>query len=269
MEDRIGIEFLSVFDMPPVQYVELAAQLGCRYISTGLGSMGYNPHGFPPYSLREDANLRRDMIKAMKDCNVSISLGEGFLVKPGADVREMAEDLDIMCELGVTRINTTSMEPDLDRTFDQIAVLAEMAKAAGVETTIEFAPSLPMRDLATALAAIDHVADPECRLLIDTMHLIRSGSTVADLAAIDPSRIGYAQISDAPLEPVIANYMEEAMFERRVPGEGELPLRDILATLPRDIIVSMEIPMRSKAEAGMLPYERLVPCVTAVNQLLS
>jgi hypothetical protein len=30
----LGIEFISVFGLPPVDFVHLAAGLGCRYIST-------------------------------------------------------------------------------------------------------------------------------------------------------------------------------------------------------------------------------------------
>ena len=34
--NRLGIENISVFGLPPVEFVNLAADLGCRYISTGL-----------------------------------------------------------------------------------------------------------------------------------------------------------------------------------------------------------------------------------------
>jgi hypothetical protein len=30
--DRVGIEFISVFGLPPVEFVALAAELGCRQI---------------------------------------------------------------------------------------------------------------------------------------------------------------------------------------------------------------------------------------------
>jgi len=98
--------------------------------------------------------------------------------------------------------------------------------------------------LTIALAAIDHVGSPNFSLLIDTMHVLRSGSLAADLAAIDPALIGYVQICDAPLEPVVANYAEESLFERMVPGEGELPLREILAVLPPGRVIGLEVPMR-------------------------
>jgi sugar phosphate isomerase/epimerase len=269
MHQRIGIEFLSVFNLPPVQFVGLAADLGCRYISTLLAPLEFNPHRYPPYSLRDDAALRREMIAAMRDRGVSISLGEGFAVSPRHDVRSLAKDLEVMCELSVRRINTVSFDPDLARSFDQIAALVEMADAVDVETTLEFAPGMAIPDLPTALAAIRHVGRPTCQLLIDAMHLIRSGSSATDLAAVPPDLIGYAQLADAPLVPTIPNYMEEAMYERMVPGTGELPLREILAVLPPTVVIGLEVPLRSLAAAGVLPHARLAPCVEATRGLLA
>lgn len=269
MTPNLGIENISVFSMPPVEFVNLAADLGCQHISTGLISYGHNPHGYAPFSLREDAALRREMIAAMRDRGVSISLGEGLGVRPGADVRDQARDLDIMCELGVRRINMVSMDPDLGRTFDQYGTLAEMASARGVESTTEFAPSLPVGDLATALAAVRHVGRPDFRLLIDTMHLVRSGSGAADVAALDPDLIGYVQLCDAPLKPRFDTYFEEAMYERMAPGTGELGLKAVVAALPRDRVFALEIPVRSEADAGIGPHERLGKCVEATRRLFA
>jgi hypothetical protein len=63
--------------------------------------------------------------------------------------------------------------------------------------------------------------------------------------------------------------MEEAMFERMVPDEGELPLGEILSALPRDIVIELEVPRRSLALAGVSPIDRLRPCVEAARRLLS
>ena len=32
------------------------------------------------------------------------------------------------------------------------------------------------------------------------------------------------------------------MYERMVPGEGELPLHDILSALPADVVIELEVP---------------------------
>ena len=266
---RLGIENISVFGLPPVAFVELAADLGCQHISTGLTSFDFGVHPYPPFSLRDDVSLRRDMMAAMRDRGVSVSLGEGFTIRPGSRAADFAGDLDLMAELGAETINTVSMDPDLARTFDEFAVLAELAGVRGLQTTVELAPSLAVGDLPTALAAVRHVGRPDFRLLIDTMHVIRSGATVAEIAALDPALIGYVQLCDAPRQPRFASYFEESMFERMVPGEGELGLAELVAVLPRNRVYSLELPLRSEALAGVGPHERLGKCVVAARQLLA
>jgi sugar phosphate isomerase/epimerase len=267
--NRLGIELISVFGLPPVAFVNLAADLGCGHISTGLTQIHINPHNYPSFNLLEDADLRRDMIAAMRDRGISISLGEGITVRENADIRDRAPELDAMAELGVTRINVVSLDPDLARSFDAFAIAAEMAATRAIETTTEFAPGLTVADLPTALAAVRHVNRLDFRLLIDTMHFARSGAVAADLGAIDPDLIGYVQLSDAPRTPRFENYMQEAMTERMVPGQGDIPLRDILAAIPRDRVVALEIPQLSLAQSGVGPYERLRSCVEAARALLA
>lgn len=266
---NLGIEIISVFGLPPVEFVDLAADLGCQHISTGLSSFDFGVHDYPAWSLRDDAKLRREMVAAMRDRGVSISLGEGLNIRSGVSARDYAADLDILCELGAEVFNTVSMDPDPGRTFDEFAVLSEMVAARGRVTTVELVPTLTVGDLPTALAALRHVGRADFRLMFDTMHVMRSGATIADVAALDAGQIGYVQLCDAPLKARFASYFEESMFERMVPGEGELGLRDLLAVLPADRIYSLELPLRSEGLAGIGPQERLGKCVAAARRLLA
>jgi sugar phosphate isomerase/epimerase len=229
----------------------------------------WKPPLYPPYSLRDDIVLRRKTAAALRDRGVSISLADGFLVREGADVRDRVGDLGIMADLGATRINTVSMDPDLNRSIDQFGVLAALAAAAGLETTMELCPVLTVADLPTALAVIKAVGRPDFRLLVDTMHFARAGVGADDIAALDPDVIGYAQISDTTIAAADPDYMREAITERMVPGTGELPLPDMLAALPRDVVIGIEIPLYSEAKAGVGPHERVGRCVTATRDLLA
>jgi sugar phosphate isomerase/epimerase len=267
--NRLGIETLSVFGLPPVEYVNLAADLGCANISTGLYAIDINPHGYPPFNLKEDATLRREMKAAMRDRGVSISLAEGLTVRPNVQARDRAAEFDAFADLGAKRVNVVSLDPDLNRTVEQFAITAEMATARGMEITTEFAPGLTVSNLATALEVIRRIARTDFRLLIDTMHFVRSGSKPEELTALDPDLIGYVQMSDVPLVSQSSNYMQEAMTERRIPGQGELPLLEILKAVPRDRVVSLEVPMLSQAKNGIGPYERLRPAVAALKDLLT
>jgi sugar phosphate isomerase/epimerase len=208
------------------------------------------------------------MKAALRERGVSISLGEGLVIVPDMDVKNYAADLDALCELGVKRINTMSMDPDMGRTLDQFSVLAQMADVRGVTMMIEFVPIFTIKNLPDALAAVRKLGG-STRIMVDTMHLVRSGGSVADLAALDPSLIGYIQLCDTSLVAKKPDYADEVMTERMVPGMGEAPLFDVLSVLSRDIVVGLEIPLLSRAEAGEGPRERVGSCVEAARKLLA
>jgi sugar phosphate isomerase/epimerase len=266
---RIGIDFITALAMPPVEFVHLAADLGCPAISLALEPITPNPHDYPSWSLREDKALRRQTAAALKERNVSLALGEGFMARPGWDMRESAGDLEIMCELGAERVNAISIDPDLARNFDQFAILVEMADRAGVETTLEFGPIFGVPGLAAARDTLAYVGRPSFRLLIDMMHFARGGNTAAELAALPPDSIGYVQLCDIPATPDMEAYVHQARCERMVPGTGELPLVELVAALPADVDVGLEIPMVSAAEAGEGPRERIGRCLTAARAMLA
>lgn len=148
------------------------------------------------------------MLAALRDRGVSISLGDGFLVLPHAEVDRFGKDLDALADPGGPRVNVVSLDTDLVRTFDQFAALAELAGQRGIETVLEPVPGLTVGDLPTAQAALERVGRPDFRILVDTMHLVRSGSTPAALAAVDPDCIGYAQSNDTTLRSRTDNYRE-------------------------------------------------------------
>jgi sugar phosphate isomerase/epimerase len=269
MARSIGIEFISVLGLPPVEFVHLAADLGCDHIGMALAPITPNPHHYPAWSLLNDAPLRRATVAALRERGVSIALGEGFLVRPGVEIRDSAPALAALIELGVRRINMNSIEPDRGRSLDQLGTLVDMAAAAGAESTLEFAPILAIPDLAAAVATVRAVARTGFRVLIDTMHLVRGGHGAAEVAALDPSLIGYVQLCDAPYAFTLQDYPHEARCERLVPGTGELPLREIIAALPRDMPLSLEVPQLSLAEAGVDTRTRLSRCIAATRRLLA
>lgn len=266
--DNLGIEFISVFGLPPVRFVELAADLGVRNISLGLHPPDINPHGYPAYALG-DLGLQREFKAVTRDRGVTLALAEGFFVLPGRDVADYAADLDRMRELGAKRVNTLALEPDQGRCFDQFARLTELAAGRDMAVTLEFIPGTAVGDLAAAAAAARHVGRPEFGVLVDTMHLVRSGSTAADVAALPVGVVTYAQLCDCPRVSPYASYAEEAKYERLPPGEGEFPLADILQALPAGLVIGLEIPQRRLAEAGVGPHERLGACVAAARALLA
>jgi len=247
---QLGIDSQTVFGMPPVDYAQLVADLGCNHITSGHAPVPWKLDRFPAWSLRDDPNLRRELLAVMRDRGVSLALAEGFTVRPEIEAADRAADLDIFAALGAERASAVSMEPDPARALDQLATLAELTAQRNMQFVIEFAPPHPcINTLGRALAAVRYIDRPNVALLIDTMHLFRSGGSVAQLAALDPKLIGYVQLCDVPQSPAIDDYFAEACLERKCPGEGELPLSDLLKVIPPATRIGLEVPMHSELRA--------------------
>jgi sugar phosphate isomerase/epimerase len=268
--DRIALEFICALGLNPVLFVEAARQLGCGRVGMGLAPIATCDGVDANWSLRENAGLRKDLAAAMRAHDVKISLGEGFIAMPHVDmVTAAVPDLEILAELGATRVNLISIDSDFDRAVDQCGRFVEAATSFGMSTTLEFMPGLPLTsDIASAKRLISAVAADDFRLLLDAMHVFRSGAGTSDIAALDPDAIGYVQLCDVPNNPSLG-YAEEAQFERLAPGEGDLPLQAFLDALPREIPIGLELPMRSKAEAGLGIIERLQGPVDETRYLLA
>ncbi|HEX8056508.1 MAG TPA: TIM barrel protein [Novosphingobium sp.] len=267
--DRLGLEFISTLGMNPVEAIRLTAELGVHRAGIAPSPITSNPHGFTPWDLRNDPALVRATKAAAREHGVAIVLGEGFLVMPGIDIADMAAAMDIMAELGTPTVNAVVIEQDRARAADQFGRFAAMAAERGLVATIEFMSLAWPATIAEALAFLGDVGAANGKLLLDAMHVYRSGATSADVAAIDPAMIAHVQLCDVPMPARADNYGEEARNDRLAPGEGDLPLADFVRALPAEVTIGLEVPMVSKAEAGMSLRDALVPCIAESRRLLA
>jgi sugar phosphate isomerase/epimerase len=244
--NRLGLDSQTVFGMPPIEHIMLASDLECGHISTGLIPVPWKLQRFPQWSLRDNIVLRREMIAVLRDRGVVFAQGDGCIIRSEVEVRNYASDLDLFAELGALQISTVAMEPDASRAQAQLALLAEMADERGMGLTLEFAPPHSINTFEKALSAIRIIAKPNVRLTIDAMHFFRSGGSVDQLALAGGGCVGHVQLCDVPLSPTIDDYYQEACFERRRPGEGDLPLLAMLAVVPKDVRIGLEIPMQAR-----------------------
>src|SRR4030095_8429016 len=84
-------------------------------------------------------------------------------------------------------------------------------------------------------------------VLIDAIHFDRAGDVPASIAAAPLSRMRYMKICDAPATRPqdLETLLFQARADRLMPGDGGLDLRGILLAVPRDVPLSVEIPMQA------------------------
>jgi sugar phosphate isomerase/epimerase len=114
---------------------------------------------------------------------------------------------------------------------------------------------MSVRDLPQSIAVLDAVARPNAGVLIDNLHLARTGGTVDDIATINPARLPYAQLCDAPAAAPL-DLVAEALDGRLVLGAGDLPIRELTARLPPHTALSLEIRSSALRTAFLDPTDR-------------
>lgn len=264
----IGIDSITFLAMPPGESVALAAELGCSHVGLALKPMTPNPHGYRDWSLADDAALRKATVAALAAHGIKVGAADGVFLLPGADAAALAPTLDILAELTAPLVNLVTFDPDLERNLDQLGRVAELAAARGLRTGVEFVPGLGVGDLPTALALVRRLGRADTGVTIDPMHLYRSGATAADVAAMAPGEIAHVQICDVPAACNYESYGFEAVQERLAPGDGELPLAELVAALPPLAMIGIEVPQVALAEAGMGAKERIGAVVAKTRALL-
>ena len=192
---------------------------------------------------------------------------------PGRQVTDDALRLiDIGGELGAQNVLIVSANPDPSETTQQFAVLCERAQSAGMRAVLEFLMIAQVRTLAQALEIVTNVGHPAAGLLIDALHLARCGALPEDVARIPRALLPYAQLCDGAATlhaPDFRAYLADAMDGRLAPGEGELPLRELLRALPETVSLSLEVRSKRHRERFPDPVERARAILRATERFLS
>ena len=185
------------------------------------------------------------------------------------DVATLEPMLELGQRLGARHVLVCGNDADEARQDANLAKLCESARAHGLGVAFEFMPFVATKTLAQAAATLARIKQSHARLLIDALHLSRSGGSIAELAAIDPALFHYVHLCDAPVvRPASVDALRaEARGGRYYPGLGALPLGDFLRAFPVDIPVAVEAPCAAYQHLSFVERGRL--CGVATRAFLS
>jgi sugar phosphate isomerase/epimerase len=263
---ELSLAHLSVLDATPPELVTVAARAGFRRI--GIRLTATPSVGVPPYDMLGDTPVLRETLARLADTGVSVLDVEFLRFEP--DIPQGIPDgfLETAARLGAQYVLVMSAEPLEARTMERFCDLCERARQFDLDVCLEFAIYTGVRTLADAARLVKASGCSNASILIDALHFSRSGGLPSHVAEVDPSLFKYAQICDAvaaiPSAP--ADLIREARTGRLLPGEGALPLHDLVAALPPAIPFAIEAPVR--ASAGAPALERAQRAYRAMQALL-
>lgn len=248
-------------DLGPVETI-LAAAKG-RFDATGIW---VEPENWT-------AALMREVKAALADTGMPVLDVEVIWIKPDSDMGLHKKCIDIGTELGAKNVLCVSSDPDMAATAAALTELCRHAEGSGMRVALEFGIFTEVRNLNMAMAVLDAVGHPLRALLIDPIHVDRSGSSLSDIAAVPRNLLPYAQFCDAPAErPDPADFMAvitDAIDLREQCGEGALPLLDLHRALPPGIPLSIELRSKKLREGFPDPGDRAVAVAEATRRWLS
>lgn len=230
----------------PPKMLQLAADAGCA--GAGIRLLPTTPGGLH-YPLMDDAPMLRETLAVMAGTGVAVFDLEVLRINERFDVREHARFLATGEQIGARHILVAGDDPDEARLTASFAALCEAAARHRLTADLEFMPWTEVPDVQAAARIVRGAGQSNGGVLVDALHFARCGSTLEDVRALDPRWLHYAQICDGPLPgpDTAEGLIHAARCERLLPGEGDLDLRALFATLPAGIPVSVEVPSDSRA----------------------
>jgi sugar phosphate isomerase/epimerase len=118
--------------------------------------------------------------------------------------------------------------------IDYFAALCRQAAVEGLRVDLEFAPLWGLARLDQAWDIVRTVAAPNSGIVIDSWHFRRSGSSEELLASIPGKWITGVQLNDGPAQlPADRNIVQDCLYHRAPPGEGDFRVRDLVDILRR------------------------------------
>jgi sugar phosphate isomerase/epimerase len=262
----LSLSPMTVLPCSPVEQIDAAAY--ANFDAVGLRLF---PINVTDVDIMSDSAVRRAVERRVRESDLKVLDIEVVRATPQTDVKSIVPGLKFASRLGARWLAVTAAPLDSYDPIDEplvvqcIANFCRVAEHYNIGVALEFMAFRGIQTLEDATRIVEAVGHPALGITIDALHFFRSGGTVEALANIDPNLISCVQLSDAP-RAAPADLIAEARTNRMFPGEGGLPLIDLMNALPQDVPVSVEVAFPDRDR--MTVTERAVRGARSLHMLL-
>jgi sugar phosphate isomerase/epimerase len=227
-------------EVTPLEYIDAAIHAG--YDAVGLRL--HKSPGLPFHPIVGNAALIAE-IKAMLKAN-SMPVFDTFscYLEPATKMSDFTASLALAAELDGKYIMVMGNDTDYARMSDNFGLFCDEAARFNLMPTIEFVPTRPLCTMAMAIKMIKESG--RGTVCLDPMHFVRTGGTGAEIKSYGAKYFPYTQINDGvlfPGEPNPEDFGKMRQGQRKMLGEGDVPLYEYLDALPAGLPLSVEIPI--------------------------
>lgn len=244
----LSLSHLTALPYAPPALIQLAADAGCG--ACGVRMLPATPGG-TAYPLMHDAAQLRETLARQRTLGLEVLDIEIIRIGKAFDPHAYGAFLEVGQRLGARAVLVGGDDGDDAQLAEHFARLCEAAAPYGLACALEFMPWAAVKDVGAAARIVAAAAQPNGAVLVDAMHYARSGSTLDDVRALPKAWLRYAQLCDAavPGPETVEALIHDARCARLLPGEGGIDLAALLAVLPPELPIAVEVPHDVRAPA--------------------
>jgi sugar phosphate isomerase/epimerase len=184
----------------------------------------------------------------------------------GWSERDFLETGEVVKARSLSLTDIAGLHVSVDEAARAFGGVCDRAADHGLLAQIEFMSMSSLPTLADAWAVVQAANRPNGGIVLDSWHFFRTG-TLSDLDAVPADRISGVQISDA-LRKRHGDPAQDTAT-RLMPGEGELPLRDLLVALREGgCVAPIGVEMFGEAIEGRTAGDIAKRCHAAIMTVL-
>lgn len=246
-----SLAYLTGNGVDPVTAVRIAAETGYDMVSFRLLPAGPGDQIFP---ILDDPATQRALKQALRETGIAMADAEMIRLSPTTRIDALERFAACAADLGARHVLVAVDDTDETHRQENFEAVCHLLHAHGLTADLEFMPWTAVKDLAAAQRMVVAANHPAAAVLFDTLHFDRCGSTLDELAALDPALMNYVQICDGPVpyDPSDEAMIAVARTARLIPGDGGIDLEAVVPLIPDGMTVSVEVPNHAlAAEIGV------------------
>ena len=263
---QFSLAHLTVLGVSPLDQIDIAAEAGYDFVGLRTTQVAA---GEQVASLVGDEAMVERVQTRLANTDVDVLDVELARLGPEDEPDELRGLLEAAASVGARHVVGQLPDPDRSRAIDHFGRLCDLAADFGLTVDLEFPSWMENGDLGAAAAVVEAVGRPNAGILVDSLHFYRSSSSLEELASLPAEWFRFVQLCDAPVAvpPTVDEVIHDARAARSLPGYGQLPLVELIETLPV-VPYSLEVPNDVlRREVGTAEFARLV--LTTARELLA
>ena len=161
----LSLAALTLLDVPPPEQVRIAARTGFTHV--GLRLLPATPTD-PDYDMLGDTPAVRATLAALMETGIRVSDVEIVRLTPGFTLDDRLQRfMETAARLGAGQVLVAGNDDNLQRSADNLAILAAAGRPFGLTMNLEPMPWTQLRNIAAAQALIAASGREDIGILVD------------------------------------------------------------------------------------------------------